>query len=40
MCLTEFAITAGSFAASALMVIGIRSTADELGGKRSVLGLA
>ena len=40
ICVTAFAITAISFAAPAITVVGLRSIAEELGGERSVPALA
>jgi MFS family permease len=40
ICVTAFAITAISFAAPAITVVGLRSIAAELGGERSVPALA
>src|SRR5579862_903682 len=40
ICVTAFAITATSFAAPAITVVGLRSIAEELGGERSVPALA
>src|SRR3954451_21830602 len=40
VCVTAFAITAVSFAAPAITVVGLRSIAEELGGERSVPALA
>ena len=40
ICVTAFAITAISFAAPAITVVGLRSIAEELGGERSVPSLA
>jgi len=40
ICVTAFVITAISFAAPAIMVVGLRSIAEELGGERSVPALA
>jgi MFS family permease len=40
ICLAAFAITAVSFAAPAITVVGLRSIAEELGGERSVPALA
>src|SRR6201995_3004027 len=40
ICLTAFAITAISFAAPAITVVGLRTIAEELGGERSVPALA
>src|SRR6185437_9799472 len=40
ICLTAFAVTAVSFAAPAITVVGLRAIADDLGGERSVPALA
>src|SRR5206468_3590788 len=40
ICVTAFSITAISFAAPAITVVGLRSIAEELGGERSVPALA
>src|ERR1700740_2439348 len=40
VCLTALGITAVSFAAPAITVVGLRSIAAELGGERSVPALA
>jgi hypothetical protein len=40
ICVTAFTITAISFAAPAITVVGLRSIAEDLGGERSVPALA